>query len=216
MKKVFIALGCLLGVAVPLTIVSLNHDNVTVVKAESQETSESIVESTEISATTSESSTTESDWDKFVKHYLSAEKVAMYMSWLAYIGTIIGLVANINKLKKANHLTLENVKDSVQEEIEASVKKEMNRFLPDILKTEEKTNETLKIFSKILALSQDNTPESRVAILQLIEELGSVGKEITETAKHAVEEEVKAIKEHKDEVSEQLDNIIEKYDGTSI
>lgn len=161
-----------------------------------------------------------SAWEKFVNEYLSAEKVAMYMSWVAYIGTIIGLVANVNKLKKANNLTLKNVSDDVQKKIEEVVGKrveeESQKFLPAVIATQEKTNDILKIFSKILALSQENTPESRIAILQLIEEIGTAGKEIVENAKEAIKQEVNLTEEHKQEVEEKLDEIIEKYDGTSI
>lgn len=164
--------------------------------------------------------TQESDWDKFVKQYLTADKVAMYMSWVAYIGTIIGLVANINKLKKANNLTLKGVSDEVKKELRDNVGKEVKeqaeRFLPTILATQEKTNEILKAFSKMMALSQQNTPESRVAILELIESLGTLGKEVTDNAKAAIDEEVKAIEEHKEKIEDRLDEIIDSYDGTSI
>lgn len=163
---------------------------------------------------------TETGWDRFVKQYLTADKVAMYMSWVAYIGTIIGLVANINKLKKANNLTLKGVSDEVKKELRDNVGKEVKeqaeRFLPAILATQEKTNEILKAFSKMMALSQQNTPESRVAILELIESLGTLGKEVTESAKTAIDEEVKAIEEHKEKIEDRLDEIIDSYDGTSI
>lgn len=163
---------------------------------------------------------TESGWDAFVKQYLTADKVAMYMSWVAYIGTIIGLVANINKLKKANNLTLKGVSDEVKKELRDNVGKEVKeqaeRFLPSILATQEKTNEILKAFSKMMALSQQNTPESRVAILELIESLGTLGKEVTDNAKAAIDEEVKAIEEHKEKIEDRLDEIIDSYDGTSI
>ena len=85
-----------------------------------------------------------------------------------------------------------------------------------MLATQEKTNEVLAIFSKIIALGQENTPESRVAILNLIEELGTVGKETLQATEEAIHEEVKAVEEHKAEVEAKLDEIIEEYDGTSI
>ena len=147
--------------------------------------------------TTTEVATTEetSELKDWVKDYFSADKVAMYMSWVAYIGTIIGLVANINKLKKANNLTLQNVSDKVQKQLEDTVGKEVKeqveRFLPALVSTQEKTNELLKMFTKIQALAQENTPESRVAILELIEEMGAIGKDITDNAKDLIKEEVR-------------------------
>jgi len=159
-------------------------------------------------------------WTDFVEKYLTADKVAMYMSWVAYIGTIVGLVANINKLKKANNLTLRNVSDEVQKKLEDVVGKqvadEVGKFIPAVIKTQEKTNDILRIFSNILALSQENTPESRIAILKLIEELGTIGRDITGAAQEVIEAEKKAIEEKKEEVGAKLDEIIDSYDGTSI
>ena len=169
----------------------------------------------------------EVDWfDKLVKEYLSAEKVAMYMSWIAYIGTIIGLVANLNKLKKSNSLTLEKVQNMItvtmQELVNNSVTENVEKFLPNIVATQDKTNDILKTFSKILALAQENSPESRVAILHLIEELGTTSKEVIDNTKEAINKEVALIEEHKEEINTKLDEIInnynvaEEYDGTSI
>ena len=159
-------------------------------------------------------------WEDFLQRFFSAEKVAMYMSWLAYIGTIIGLVANINKLKKQNNLTLKNVSEMISEvvkEVSAKeIKEQTERFLPNVINTQEKTNEVLKVFSKILALGQENTPESRVAILDCIEEMGTIGRDITDSAKEVIVEEVKAIEEKKESIETKLNDIIEKYDGTSI
>lgn len=172
-------------------------------------------------ATVEEEKQEETNWmENFLAEYFSADKVAMYMSWIAYIGTIVGLVGNLKKLKKQNNLTLKNVSDDVQSKLQSVVGKEVTeqveRFLPNIVDTQEKTNVLLKQFSKILALSQENTPESRVAILNIIEELGTISKDITESAKEVVQEEVKAIEEHKEEVETKLDEIIDQYDGTSI
>lgn len=185
-----------------------------------EQSSETAQESSADPKSATETPVTESGWDAFVKQYLTADKVAMYMSWVAYIGTIIGLVANINKLKKANNLTLKGVSDEVKKELRDNIGKEVKeqteRFLPTILATQEKTNEILKAFSKMMALSQQNTPESRVAILELIENLGTLGKEVTDNAKAAIDEEVKAIEEHKEKIEDRLDEIIDSYDGTSI
>ena len=159
-------------------------------------------------------------WENFVKEWFSAEKVAMYLSWIAYIGTIIGLVANLKKLKASNNLTLKNVTDEVKDAMEqlvgAEMGKQVEKFLPNLVEVQAKTNDILKTFSKILALSQENSPESRVAILQLIEDLGTAGKEVVENAKEVIEQEVEAVKEHKEVIEAKLDKIIEEYDGTSI
>lgn len=212
MKKVFILLGCVILsglIALGFTI-SVNAEGE--VDVEEQTVEPAPVEE--------EAQEELSGWELFVKEYLSAEKVAMYMSWIAYIGTIIGLVANLNKLKKSNNLTLEKVKDmitvSLKEVVSGEVASNIDKFLPSLLNAQEKTNDILKTFSKILALSQENTPESRVAILHLIEELGTASKEVIDNAKVAIETEVQLAEEHKEEINVKLDEIIEEYDGTSI
>ena len=110
--------------------------------------------------------------DAWFNEFFSADKVAMYISWIAYIATILGLVANVKKLKGENNLTLKNVSDDVVSKIDESVAKQVaerfEKYLPSILASQEKTNEIISIFAKILALSQENTPESKVAILNLL------------------------------------------------
>ena len=157
------------------------------------------------------------EWfDKF----FSPEKVAMYLSWLAYIGTIVGLVANIKKLKQSNNLTLKNVSDEVQNKLEVVISKQVaeqfGKIAPKLIDGQEKANRIMSIFAKILALSQENTPESKVAILNLIEELGVVGKDLTDTAKEAVIETKELAEQTKKELDKRIDEIVDSYDGTSI
>lgn len=224
MNKTLLALGCLLGIGAPAVTIAVSQPAAIIVRAEDsveQSVEESVEQSVEESVLTEEVIKESKDaWAEFVAQYFTAEKVAMYMSWIAYVGTIIGLAANIVKIKKAGSLTLKNVSEEVQnklkEVVSAEVAAEVDKFIPAILATQQKTNDVLKIFSKIMALAQENTPESRVAILQLIEELGTIGKEVTDAAKEAVEKEVEAIEDHKEKVGEKLDEIIDSYDGTSI
>lgn len=168
-----------------------------------------------------EAQTTENDEVKnWVDYWFSPDKVATYFSYILYLGTIIGLVANIKKLKQSNNLTLKNVSEDVKEilqtNIQESVNEGMDKYLPMIISSQEKSNEIMSIFAKILALSQENTPESRVAILDLIQQLGVVNNELVDLVKQFVVDTQKAVEEKKEQVDKQLDEIIEKYDGTSI
>lgn len=156
-------------------------------------------------------------WDLFVEQYLNADKVAMYFSWVAYIGTIIGLVANIKKLTKQKNLTIDNLIKAIKDQVSPAVAEEMKKYLPAVLSTQGKTNEILVIFSKILALSQQgDAPENRLAVLDLVGQLGIVSQEIINNAKLAVEEQVHEEQAHEEELNEKLDEVIDKYDGTSI
>lgn len=162
----------------------------------------------------------ENEVENWFKEMFSADKVAMYLSWVAYIGTIIGLVTNFKKLKEKNTMTLNDVNSEVQSKIKATVSKEVaekfDKYFPNLIASQEKTNEIMSIFAKILALSQENTPESKVAILNLIQDLGVVGKDLVDNAKQIVEDTQKAFEEKKEETDNKLSEIIEEYDGTSI
>ena len=204
MKKILIVLVMLLGVCLV---------SVPVYAEEEQE--QPVIEEENDSA------------EKWFAEFFSAEKVAMYISWVAYIGTIIGLVAKVKQLKQTNNLTLKNVSDEVkgllQETIGDEVTKQFNNMLPSVLKTQEKTNQIMSIFAKILTLSQENTPESRVAILNLIEELGIVSKEIVDNSKDVIEQGKELAEKTKKQLNDRIDAIVERneeetevYDGTSI
>lgn len=210
MKKIAIALGCLVGLGAP--IIAATGTPATMVLAEGEETSQTAEPAPEPEP--------KQGWDLFVEKYLTADKVAMYMSWAAYVGTIVGLAVALKRLFGKNQITLKDVKSEVTQKIEEvvgnEVKLQTERFLPSVIQAQEKTNEILKGFSKILALSQENSPESRVAILQIIEQLGTTGKELTEAAKDVIQQEVALAEEHKAEIEGKLDEIIEEYDGTSI
>lgn len=229
MKKriALFSLTVLFGVGVATTSAFVLKD-ATAIYAEGEETSSSSSLVVEEESSSSSVATTEEE-DKtpvvdevkeWVDKFFGPTQVAMYMSWLAYIGTIIGLVANLKKLKQSNNLTLKNVSDEVQGKLEIIVNKEVadqfGKIAPKLVSGQEKSNKIMTIFAEILALSQENTPESRVAILNLIKELGVVGNEIVDTAKEVVEDSVKVAEETKKEMDKKLDAIVDNYDGTSI
>ena len=163
---------------------------------------------------------------EFIDKWLSADKIAMYFTWVAYIGTIIGLVVKFKQLKQSNNLTLKQVLDAVskilEEKISEKIAEQFKELTPTIIDGQKNSNKVLSVFAKILALSQENTPESKIAILNLIGELGTAGKELVDAAKTVVEEAVKAERKAEEETAAKLDEIIEnnepkeEYDGTSI
>ena len=204
-----------IATATSMSVVANSHENVVAVYAEGEETSE-----TEQPVETTETEPAKDEVKEWFDKFFSPEKVAMYLSWLAYIGTITGLVANIKKLKQSNNLTLKNVSDEVQNKLEVVISKQVaeqfGKIAPKLIDGQEKANRIMSIFAKILALSQENTPESKVAILNLIEELGVVGKDLTDTAKEVVIESKELAEQAKEELDKKIDEIVESYDGTSI
>lgn len=166
---------------------------------------------------------TEFDIQEWLAQWLTPQQVAMVMTWLAYAGTIIGLIVKLYQLAKTKSLSNENVKDLIMKElgdkVDKSVQDNLATSIVAINKTIERQNEVLALLAKVSALSQENTPESRVAILELISRLGVVDKEDIEKAKETIKEEVKTKREIEKATNESVDKVIEKFDkddGTSI
>lgn len=154
------------------------------------------------------------DWNKWLEQWFSPEQVAMIMSWVAYAGTIIGLIYKLRQLAKSKNTTVEDVKRVVLEEIKKSVNEEVAEsvkpYLDNIVLIQNKTNEIMQIFSKILALSQNNDAQSRVAILELIASLGIVDQKVLDNVKETIKTTEQAKVEAKNEALNQIDTIIEE------
>lgn len=164
------------------------------------------------------------NFEEWLNELLEPQQVAMIMSWVAYAGTIIGLIYKLVKLAKAKTMTNEEVKKAIMEEmgtkIDESVRDNLASSIVSISKTIERQNEVLSLLAKISALSQENTPESRVAILELISRLGVVDKDDIEKAKETIKKEVETKRANDKATNEKVDLVLEKFEdkdnGTSI
>lgn len=176
-----------------------------------------------------EDSTTTNDTKNEIKEWLSKffepQQVAMIMTWITYIGTIIGLIAKCYSLAKQKTLTAESVKDLIMKDlgdkIDESVANQLTTAIVSLNKTAKNQNEVLALLTKVMALSQENTPESRIAILELISRLGVVKDEEIEEMKETINKQVEETKAVEEKTNESVDTIIETYkvsddNGTSI
>lgn len=97
-------------------------------------------------------------------------------------------------------------KSQNKEEIEKAI----NDVVTPIINTVNEINPYLQTFAKILALSQENTATSRLAILELIEKMGTVDEQTISDAKESVETEVKNEQEKKQETLAKLESVENK------
>ena len=160
----------------------------------------------------------------WLEKFLEPQQVAMIMTWITYAATIIGLIYKLSQLAKSKSLSNENIKNLILTElgdkVDESVKNQLASAITSLTKTAERQNEVLSLLAKVSALSQENTPESRVAILDLISRLGVVDKEDIENAKETINQEVAEKKALEEETNNTVDKIIEEHkeedNGTSI
>lgn len=161
---------------------------------------------------------------EWLEKFLEPQQVAMIMTWITYTATIIGLIYKIIQLAKSKSLSNENIKNLILSElgdkVDESVKNQLASAITSLTKTAERQNEVLSLLAKVCALSQENTPESRVAILDLISRLGVVDNSDIESAKETINQEVAEKKALEQETNNTVDKIIEEHkeedNGTSI
>lgn len=226
MKKLLISLFLISGLFVGGKSLVLNAEETTSETSEEvssveEISSSEVISSNEVISETSEPNVIEENKEKIedkLSEWFSPQVVALIMSLLGYIGTILGLASSLKKLKKEKNLTAQDVKEQVCAELEKVVSKQVVEkvavYFDSADKMQKEIKDVLETFAKILALSQENTPESRVAILELIQRLGNNTNGMIETIKETINTQEKEKEEKKQANDEKLNKIID--DGTSI
>ena len=162
------------------------------------------------------------DLEEWLKEFFNPQSVATILSWASYIITIIIFAVKLITTFKDRNNTLANVKEAIMTEIgdkvDKCVKEQLENGVETLIKSSDKQNQILKLFAQILALSQENTPASRTAIIQLISKLGVVDEETIDTAIKTIKEEEQALKKTKEDTKVQVENVLKETsnDGTSI
>lgn len=166
------------------------------------------------------------DWVEWAEQWFSPQTITTLTAVLTGLVAVVKLAYELKKAAKDKKLTIEQIQEMVlgqmRESMPADVKAEFDKYLPELKAYAEQSNKIMAAFAKILALSQENTPESRLAILELIQELGILSDSFVEKAKAEVEAQKKAQEEEKKAKEEAVKGVIEDTekpdfgDGTSI
>lgn len=174
-----------------------------------------------------ETTTTEDedfDWKEWLEQWFTPQQITMIMTWVTYIATIITIVYKLYRMAKDKNLTNENLKTLIMSElgdkVDNSVKEQITAIAVPLLQTSKNQEEVLKVLTKVMALSQENTPESRVAILNCISTLGVIDSQVVEQAKETIKTQISQEKSKEIATQQAVDKVIEtttnKDDGTQI
>ena len=145
-----------------------------------------------------------------LKGYLTPETITVITTVVLFLVALLKLVSVVRNLKEQHTLTMDNLLKllSAQNKNEfEKAKLELNQSVSGLI---EPIIPYFKTFAKILALSQENTPESRTAILNLIEELGTIDANLLAEAKKVINIEVQTEALKKAETLKQLEQIENK------
>lgn len=147
-------------------------------------------------------------WE-LVKDYLTPQTLTAITSLILLCVAVLKLVSVVSNLKKQNAMTMDNLlerlKGVVQDVGNNQVQKAILELINPLELKIDALQPVLEVFSKILALSQENSPESRLAILDLIEQLGNLKDvKLIETTKETIvtkEEEKAEVKKELEEIA---------------
>lgn len=149
-------------------------------------------------------------WNTFIS-YMTPQTITSITAVLMFLVATLKLISMVKTLNKQKAMTLENVKevllDALKSQNEEEIDKAINEVLTPVLSAVNEITPYLQTFAKILALSQENTPTSRLAILELIENMGKTDVEIVDNAKECVKIEVEKQENVKQEQLKLLDEI---------
>ena len=205
MIKELLLIGALVGSPIVGTEIVATHNSNTIIMVD------------EKTPTTSDKTTT-FNWEEWLSQWFTPQQVAMIMTWIAYITTIITIVYKLYRMAKDKNLTNEKLKTLIMSEIgdkvNNSVKEQITAIAVPLLKTSRNQEEVLKVLTKVMALAQENTPESRLAILNCISQLGVIETELVEQAKETITEQVKTEQVKQEETANQVEQIINETSNT--
>jgi len=138
-------------------------------------------------------------------------------SLITLIGVVIRTVYTSIKSKKVSKETLSSVKGAILDELQATVGNEITQKIEqpinELTKTIANLEKMQSILGKIVALSQEDSYGSRLAILEAIATLNVVEPNIIETAKVEIEKEQTKEIETKEKAHDNLETIIKETES---
>lgn len=159
------------------------------------------------------------DFWAWLSNYLSAETIAQIISVVTMLASIIALVRGLVKTNKQKAMTTQEVCNQVMAALkttnEETTKEMINKLITPLQTQIEQITPVLNAFAKVLALSQENTPESKLAILELLQSMGTVSNEVIEEAKEVIEEQTATDNAKKEEEITALTEIEEEDTTTA-
>lgn len=154
------------------------------------------------------------DWAEWAKEWLSPQVLTTVTAVLTALVAVLKMVASLKSMAKNKQLTIDGVNEIVVSNLKECVSKEVadkiDAYMPEIIAYEKKSSDIMIAFSKILALAQENTPEARKAILEVIQELGIINNTAVESAKKTIERQEEAKKAEEAKKTDDLNKIVEE------
>ena len=145
--------------------------------------------------------------DKILAH-ITPEMITSGLSLLIILLSIIKVHLLVKQIIKDKNVSVEDTCKKIENTIEKAKEKDVKQLVEPLSQDLVKFTKTLETFAKVLCLQQENTPESRLAILECIKELGTISANLVDKTKQVVENEVAEIETFKAEQLEKIETVI--------
>lgn len=145
-----------------------------------------------------------------IKGYLTPETITVCITVFSFLVALLKMVSVIKDLKTQKAMTMENLLKNLTILNAEEYDKEKQDLMKTIIDLIQPLLAYSEAMAKVLALSQENTPESRVAILEIIQSLGTIDANLIDKAKLLVAEQETEKEEKKQAKIERLEEIVNK------
>lgn len=145
-----------------------------------------------------------------IKGYLTPETITVCITVFSFLVALLKMVSVIKDLKTQKAMTMENLLKNLTILNAEEYEKEKQDLMKTIIDLIQPLLAYSEAMAKVLALSQENTPESRVAILEIIQSLGTIDANLIDKAKLLVAEQENEKEEKKQAKIERLEEIVNK------
>ena len=153
------------------------------------------------------------DFWMYVKDYLTPQTITVITTVICFLIALLRLLSSVKTLRTQKAMTLQNVLTELKKYVDMckdnEIKSAIETIINPLVAKVDSINPVLETFSKILALSQENTPESKIAILNLIQDLGKIDVKVIEQANETIEIQEQEKKEQRAEIEESIIRPIE-------
>lgn len=151
------------------------------------------------------------DW----KNVFTIDNVFKLINWAITLFCSIGFFKTLIKYKKFKTRSLEEVTNEVNESVKAKTAEAISIFLKEFFEPFLNTmndkidgiQESSKVLTKCFILMQENTPESRIAILNELEKIKSDENALTNTIKNLISEEISKNEEKAKQTFEKIEEL---------
>ena len=147
------------------------------------------------------------DFGKYFKELFTPELIATIVAMIGALSSIFALIKNVRTLAKQNSGTIKDVISAVQLKMDEESDRNIAKVISPLVKKMEKIEDTEETLIKVIALMQDNSPQSKLALLDLLQSIGKVKDDTIVKAKENVEKQELAQKENEEKALKELAEI---------